>query len=97
MACFIHYNYTGVDFSALRLTELVFQPEDEAIPFPFHMHEDQIPEEVEYFPLFLSMDDSQQGLQLMNAVSVAMVKIQDNDGLYPFISFPISPHSSCRY
>ncbi len=96
MAFFIHYNYTGVDFSASRLTELVFQPEDEAISFPFHLYEDQIPEEVEYFPLFLSMDDSQQGLQLMNAVSVSMVKIQDNDGLYTY-PFTISPYSSCRY
>ncbi|XP_064386455.1 uncharacterized protein LOC135334988 [Halichondria panicea] len=69
----------GVDFSALRLTELVFQPEDEAVPFPFHLYEDQIPEGVEHFPLFLSLDESQPGLQL-SALSDTMVKIQDNNG-----------------
>ena len=95
MAFFIHYNYTGVDFSASRLTELVFQPEDEAIPFSFEMHEDQIPEEVEYFPLFLSMNDSQQGLQLMNAVSVSMVKIQDN-GLCTHLLVSQYHPTSCR-
>ncbi len=58
----------------------MFQPEDEAVPFPFYLYEDQIPEGVEYFPLFLSLDESQQGLQL-SALSDAMVKIQDNDGL----------------
>ncbi len=79
MALLYNVLYTEVDFSALRLTELVFQPEDEAIPFPFRLYEDQIPEEVENFPLFLSMNGSQQGLY--NIIDVAVVKIQDNDGL----------------
>ncbi len=84
--------FTEVDFSASRLTELVFQPEDEAIPFPFHLYEDQIPEEAENFPLFLSMNGSQQGLY----IDVAVVKIQDNDGLCVpnnIYSYPIPP---CR-
>ncbi len=70
--------FIGVDFSALHLTELVFQPEDDVVPFPFHLYEDQIPEELENFPLFLLLNaESQPGLYL----DVAVVIIQDNDGL----------------
>ncbi|XP_064386442.1 uncharacterized protein LOC135334976 [Halichondria panicea] len=65
----------GVDFLTSRLTELVFQPEDEAVSFPFHLYEDLILEEVENFPLFLLLNESQPGLYL----DVAVVIIQDND------------------
>ncbi len=62
------------------MTELEFQPEDEEVPFSFQVNEDQILEGVEYFPLSLSMDESQLGLQL-GAIADAMVNIQDNDGV----------------
>ncbi|XP_064386465.1 uncharacterized protein LOC135334997 [Halichondria panicea] len=68
----------GDDFSAQTMIEIVFQPEDVAMSFPFQVNEDNITEGVEYFPLFLLMDEIQPGLQL-SAISDAMVNIQDND------------------
>ncbi len=69
------------------MIEIVFQPEDVAMSFPFQVNEDNITEGVEYFPLFLLMDEIQPGLQL-SAISDAMVNIQDNDGnfVYPTIN-----------
>ena len=71
--------FTGEDFSAPQLTELVFQPEDDILPYSFQLIDDQVIEPTEDFSLVLSINETQQGLQPGTNTSTT-VNILDDEG-----------------
>ena len=73
------YLPSGEDVSVPRLTELVFQPEDTVRAYSFRLIDDDELEEVEDFFVSLSINETQDGLQLGTNTS-STINIEDNEG-----------------
>lgn len=71
--------HAGEDFILDRLITLTFEPNDTGLTLPFRLLEDTIPEELESFRLFLSINETQTGLRISNNFTT-LINIIDDDG-----------------
>jgi hypothetical protein len=73
----IHF-FAGEDFTIDNITTLTFGPDDRDLPVPFSILGDVLPEEEESFRLFLSINESKNGLSIGENFTT-LIGIIDND------------------
>ena len=73
----VYLLFTGQDFELPAVTSLTFRPEDAKLPVPLKVLSDSIPEEVEQFRMYLSINESKNGLGISRGST--SISIIDND------------------